>query len=128
MNEIAFDCFDSFLYRKDHPKKRFTHLYNGVVCVDRCDCSPGIVKGHICGEAVNRLAAYENTGLTPKEIKTLQEDNAKLQKLIDRDTAKRVDEDECCPICHTYGKDEEGVQGEFCPNCGQRLDWGDDNA
>lgn len=78
--------------------------------------------------AFERLAAYEDTGTTPEEIKTLQEDNAKLQKLIDRDTAKRVDEEDCCPICNTYGKDDEGVQGEFCPNCGQRLDWGDDNA
>lgn len=70
------------------------------------------------GDAANKLAAYEDTGITPEEIKAL----------VERNSAKKVDEDECCPICHTYGKDDEGVQGEFCPNCGQRLDWGDDNA
>ena len=34
-------------------------------------------------EAFDRLAAYEDTGLTPEEIKALQEDNARLHKLLD---------------------------------------------
>ena len=62
-----------------------------------------------------KLQAYEDIGFIPEEIK----------ELVERNSAKKVDEDECCPICHTYGKDDEGVQGEFCPNCGQRLDWGE---
>ena len=57
---------------KENSKKRFTHLWNGVKCVDIRDCCIGIVKGHICGEAVNRLAAYEDTGLTPEEVETLK--------------------------------------------------------
>ena len=93
---------------------------NDYVCHPHC--------GGCDGQAFDKLAAYEDTELTPKEVKALQEDNTRLQKLINRDTAKKVDEEDCCPICNTYGKDEEGVQGEFCPNCGQRLDWGDDNA
>lgn len=51
----------------------------------------------------------------------------KVLELLERDTAKRVDEVSCCPICHTYGKDNDGVEGEFCPNCGQMLDWWKDD-
>lgn len=35
------------------------------------------------GRVIDRLAAYEDTGLTPEEIKALQEDNARLHKLLD---------------------------------------------
>lgn len=31
----------------------------------------------------------------------------------------------CCPICTTYGKDDDGIEGDYCPGCGQRLDWSD---
>ncbi len=34
-------------------------------------------------DVLNRLAAYEDTGLTPKEIKALQADNARLHKFLD---------------------------------------------
>ena len=39
-----------------------------------------------------------------------------------------------CPTCnkHLLLKDEtgnlDGYQEHFCPDCGQRLDWGEDNA
>ena len=36
----------------------------------------------------------------------------------------KADEDDCCPLCNTYGKDDNGVEGYYCPNCGQRLKWG----
>lgn len=99
-------------------------------CKDNWSISSNKAKTRywIRGTAVDRLAAYEDTGLTPEEVKDMCKDNDRIQKLIDRDTAKGVDEEDCCPICNTYGKDDEGVQGKFCPNCGQRLDWGDDNA
>lgn len=80
------------------------------------------------GDAADKLSAYEDTGLTPAEIKTLQDNNGKFQELVERNIAKKVDENSCCPICNTYAKDDEGIEGEFCPNCGQRLDWGDENA
>lgn len=80
------------------------------------------------GDAADKLAAYEDTGLTPTEIKTLQDNNGKFQELVKRNIAKKVDENSCCPICNTYAKDDEGIEGEFCPNCGQRLDWSDENA
>lgn len=47
----------------------------------------------------------------------------KVLELLERDKAKRVDE----ISCHTYGKDDDGVECEFCPNCGQRLDWWKDD-
>ncbi|MCM1059434.1 MAG: hypothetical protein NC452_03995 [Eubacterium sp.] len=35
------------------------------------------------GDVTERLSAYEDTGLSPEEIKILQEDSAKFHKLID---------------------------------------------
>ena len=46
-----------------------------------------------------------------------------LRELKEKAEPKKVDDDYCCPICHTYAKDDEGVAGEYCPNCGQNLDW-----
>ncbi|MBD5081851.1 MAG: hypothetical protein HDT44_08845 [Ruminococcaceae bacterium] len=74
---------DDILFKYNRPKKRFTHLWNRVMCVDRRDICFGIVRGHVCGEVVDLLAGYEDTGLTPEEIKILQEDNARLHKLLD---------------------------------------------
>ena len=51
----------------------------------------------------------------------------KVLELLERDTAKKVDDVSCCPVCHTYGKDDDGVEGGFCPNCGQRLEWKEKN-
>ena len=31
--------------------------------------------------------------------------------------------DNCCPKCSTYLKDDNGVEGDYCPNCGQAIDW-----
>lgn len=35
----------------------------------------------------------------------------------------KVDKFDCCPVCNTYGRDEDGASGDYCPNCGQALDW-----
>lgn len=60
----------------------------------------------------SKLADYEDIGTT-EEFKALK----------DKAEPKKVDEDDCCPICHTYGKDDNGVAGDYCPECGQALDW-----
>lgn len=77
------------------------------------------------GNAVFRLAEYEDTGLTTDQIHELKE----------RDTAKSVchyHEEEkfraYCPTCKRYlGIDfKEGYRGPkttFCPGCGQRVKW-----
>lgn len=39
---------------------------------------------------------------------------------------KKPNTDDCCPDCGTYLKDDNGVEGLYCPNCGQKIDWGDE--
>ena len=85
-------------------------------------------------EVIDRLAAYEDLGITAEQVREIDkaytelcEELAKYSKigtaeefevLKEKSEPKRVDEDSCCPICHTYGKDDNGVAGEYCPNCG----------
>lgn len=63
-------------------------------------------------QAIKEVQAYRAIG-------TVEECRFAMGKVI----PKKVDEDNCCPICHTYGIDDNGVIGEYCPNCGQKLDW-----
>ena len=62
------------------------------------------------------LKRYEDTGLTPEQIRELKE----------RDTAKAPEEYDGhwykCPRC---GKYAGGLKGDFCHVCGQRLKWED---
>lgn len=72
------------------------------------------------GNAVFRLAEYEDTGLTPAEIMELKE----------RNTAMEINEihvDEYfCPACGSENNCDQGVvEDRFCPMCGQRLKWED---
>lgn len=72
------------------------------------------------GNAVFRLADYEDTGLTPQEIMDLKE----------RDTAMEINEihvDEYyCPACGAENNCDQGVvEDNFCPRCGQRF-WEDE--
>lgn len=65
-------------------------------------------------QASDRLGAYENTGLTPPEIRELKErDTAKMckQSIFDHDS-----------ITCACGSDmDKDVEFMFCPWCGQRL-------
>lgn len=60
------------------------------------------------------LKKYEDTGLTPEQIR----------KLNERDTAKAPEEYDGhwykCPRCGEYAG---GLKGDFCHRCGQRLKW-----
>lgn len=70
--------------------------------------------------AMKRLLEYEDTGLTPEQIRELKE----------RDTAKApIDADEdygffTCPSCGEaiYASDNFESH-KFCLNCGQRIKW-----
>mgnify|MGYP003296720423 CR=1 FL=1 len=55
---------------------------------------------------------YSEIGTT-EEFKALKEKNE----------PKKVDEDYCCPICHTCGMDDDGIKGTYCTDCGQKLAW-----
>ena len=72
-------------------------------------------------ELVDRLAAYENTGLPPEHVKWLKE-----KRLKEKSTARKPIEHETkfasifeCPSCgciDVYGQ-------KNCDECGQKLDW-----
>lgn len=81
-------------------------------------------------QAFELLAAYEDTGLTPDEIKTLQENDACRNKT--QIPQKPILTTECigftnhilaceCPNCH---KDIiKAGWANYCYHCGQALDW-----
>ena len=90
---------------------------NGQGPSDKCDMCP--LPYHIC----ETLADYEDTGLTPAEIRELAE----------RDTAKApVDTDDefdmyVCPSCNmAIGTIGDKRNHHFCLNCGQRLKFKED--
>ena len=71
-----------------------------------------------CGHerCTTQLARYEDTGLTPEQIRELKE----------RDTAMEINEihvDEYyCPACGAENNCDQGVvEDNFCPRCGRRL-------
>lgn len=63
------------------------------------------------GNAVFRLAEYEDTGLTPPEIMELKE----------RDTAKKIEINAGIPTCPVCGRRIVKCY-DFCPDCGQRME------
>ena len=70
-------------------------------------------------QASDRLGAYENTGLTPEQIRELKErDTAKAATITgyNRAVGCKVGE---CPKCGTMARDYMN----FCNDCGQRLKW-----
>ena len=86
-------------------------------CYERCYGEGASEKCNDCDydeKICDTLAGYEDTGLTPEQIR----------KLKDRDTAKAPEEFDAhwykCPTC---GKYAGGLKGNFCYNCGQRLKW-----
>lgn len=67
---------------------------------------------HDVRKRLEELKAYEDAGLTPEQIRELNE----------RDTAKDPEEfDGHWHKCPTCGKYAGGLKGNFCHVCGQRL-------
>lgn len=58
---------------------------NEEACYEYCEHLGGCEECEQCGiqQAFDKLAAYEDSGLSPKEIKALQADNARLHELVD---------------------------------------------
>ena len=112
-------------------------------CYERCYGEGASEKCNDCDydkKICDTLAGYEDTGLTPEQIRELKErDTAKApnKKLRHRggfetfhcpncDTSYQMDRrytitDEYCPKC---GKLLDSSFRSFCANCGQRLEEG----
>ena len=93
--------------------ERLTHERNNGI-------NTGYWSANKKDELVSALAAYEDTGLTPEQIRELKE----------RDTAKApVDTDDefdmyVCPNCDmAIGTIGDKKSHKFCLNCGQRIRW-----
>ena len=72
------------------------------------------------------LKKYEDTGLTPEQIRELKErDTAKAPEIHENKRSSVY----TCPSCNLVliNKDEKGwfcgQHYKFCPDCGQRLKW-----
>lgn len=86
-------------------------------CYERCYGEGSSEKCNECDydeKICETLASYEDTGLTPEQIRELKErDTAKAPEVFDGHWYK-------CPTCGMYAG---GLKGNFCHRCGQRLKW-----
>ena len=77
---------------------------------------------------MNLLREYEDTGLTPDQIRELKERDTAKAPEIHKNKRSSV---YTCPSCNLVliNKDENGwfcgQHYKFCPDCGQRLKWED---
>lgn len=98
-------------------------------CYDHCMGEGASEKCNDCEydkKLCDTLAAYEDTGLTPPEIRELKErDTAKTPKIC----KNKYSDAYTCPNCALalINKDETGwfcgKHYKFCPDCGQRIKW-----
>lgn len=78
------------------------------------DTTTGEMRHEDIRNVMRRLSDYEDTGLTPEQIRELKErDTAKAPEVFDGHWYK-------CPTCGMYAG---GIKGDFCHRCGQRLKW-----
>ena len=78
---------------------------------------------HDTRKRLEELKPYEDTGLTPEQIRELKERDTAKAPIKDTDSGVRYTDDYICPNCgkHFTGT---GIAG-FCYHCGQRLKWED---
>lgn len=89
-------------------------------CAEICEDEGGVCRTCILQECLTRLGAYEDTGLTPEQIRELKErDTAKAPKEVSEEYGYFE-----CPSCGMpiYASDNFESH-KFCLNCGQRLEW-----
>lgn len=92
-------------------------------CTEICEDEGGVCRTCILQECLTRLGEYEDTGLTPEQIRELKE----------RDTARAPEEIQdafgdtrlICPNCRNsvINYFNRGRPPRFCMICGQRLQW-----
>lgn len=105
---------------------------------DTCDgdgASEKCDRCHFEKAVCEKLANYEETGLTPEQIREIdrlyEEKCREVAELRQRDTAVKVKPIEAyhpvgyrvgmCPKCDAILRD---YANRFCGECGQRLEWG----
>lgn len=73
---------------------------------------------------LEELKPYEDTGLTPEQIRKLVERNKSKPPIYQVQGDERYEQEPewwMCPGCEeVYDMDDDY---DFCPNCGQRLKW-----
>lgn len=78
----------------------------------------------------------ENAYLNMCTVEEMEIAISALEKQIPKKPYKRKEHkqnDYYCAVCRYYLGDEmelkfAGLQPKFCPNCGQRIDWGGDDG
>ena len=111
--------------------ERLTERFNNgqaavMGCGENCKYDYKYCRNHYeeCPEInkiYERLAEYEDTGLTPAEIMELKERDTAKTPIKDSDSGVRYTDDYICPNC---GKHFTGTGiAAFCYHCGQRLKW-----
>lgn len=55
-----------------------------------------------------------------------QTDYVVMKQACEKQMPQKPNALDCCTKCDTYLKDDNGVEGDYCPNCGQKIDWGDE--
>ena len=96
-------------------------IKNGDFAMNIIDNQNDVMDNYIM--ACDRLADYEDTGLTPEQIVSLKErDMAKPPIEIEDDYGFFV-----CPSCgNSIYASDDFESHRFCLNCGQRIKWKED--
>lgn len=90
-------------------KAYYPYCFREDTC-DGCGSSEKCDQCELSLKVCETLAAYENTGLTPPEIRELAE----------RDNPRKVELNAGVPICPVCRRKVVKCY-VFCPDCGQRL-------
>ena len=93
-------------------------IKNGDFAMNIIDNQNDVMDNYIM--ACDRLADYEDTGLTPEQIMSLKErDMAKPPIDIEDNYGFFV-----CPSCgNSIYASDDFESHKFCLNCGQRIQW-----
>lgn len=104
-------------------REAIEHCEEIIKKMDNCECR----KDHEeLKEFLKELQDYEDTGLTPEQIRELVERDAAKAPLIYKN---KFSDTYVCPNCNLVfiHKDETGwfcgKHYKFCPDCGQRIKW-----
>lgn len=78
------------------------------------------IKKFSCLQEID-IKAYEEL-MSYRRIGTIKE----VREAVEKQRKAKPEDGEYCPICHTFLKDEDDVPGFYCMNCGQAIDWGEE--